>query len=103
MEKNLSKTAPAGNVLILKHICTFSIAIALLMSITGCQNDPVTSPSTNSGNSAKNVHSALANYAQVNLVSDVDEYKAQIIDQNLVNAWGIAFGPTGGIWVSAND
>jgi uncharacterized protein (TIGR03118 family) len=24
------------------------------------------------------------------------------IDKNLVNAWGIAFGPSGGIWVSAN-
>jgi uncharacterized protein (TIGR03118 family) len=39
----------------------------------------------------------------VNLVADVHKYHPQNIDPNLVNAWGIAFGPTGGIWISAAD
>jgi uncharacterized protein (TIGR03118 family) len=43
------------------------------------------------------------NYNVVNLVSDVDEYDPLHIDTNLVNAWGMAFGPSGGIWVSAAD
>jgi len=42
-------------------------------------------------------------YHVVNLVSDADEYNPLHIDSNLVNAWGLAFGPTGGVWVSAAD
>jgi uncharacterized protein (TIGR03118 family) len=46
----------------------------------------------------------MANAFQVtNLVSD-QAGVAQINDPNLVNAWGIALGPTGGnFWVSAED
>ncbi len=39
----------------------------------------------------------------VNLVSDTVEYNPIHLDSNLVNAWGLAFGPTGGIWVSSNE
>src|SRR4051812_39301380 len=44
---------------------------------------------------AKNVH-----YRQVDLVSDLPG--AQLQNTNLVNAWGISFGPTTPFWVSAN-
>jgi uncharacterized protein (TIGR03118 family) len=40
-------------------------------------------------------------YAQTNLVSDVAG-AAILLDTNLVNAWGISFGPTSPFWVSAN-
>ncbi len=41
-------------------------------------------------------------YQQTNLVSD-EAGVAQVQDPNLVNAWGISFGPTGPFWVSANQ
>lgn len=40
-------------------------------------------------------------YQQINLVSDLAGV-AQLQDTNLVNAWGISFGPTGPIWVGNN-
>jgi uncharacterized protein (TIGR03118 family) len=49
--------------------------------------------------------SALArhagHYTQRNLVSDVPG-KAELFDADLVNAWGLAFGPTTPAWVSDN-
>ena len=41
-------------------------------------------------------------YSRTNLVSDVPG-KAQVLDSNLVNAWGMASGPTTPVWVSAAD
>src|SRR5690242_13848732 len=38
---------------------------------------------------------------QTNLVSDVGAW-APTVDPNLVNAWGIAFGPTSPIWINDN-
>lgn len=40
-------------------------------------------------------------YQQINLVSDISGV-AQLQDTNLVNAWGLAFGPTGPFWVGDN-
>ena len=40
-------------------------------------------------------------YQQSNLVSDISGV-AQLQDTNLVNAWGIAFGPTGPFWIGNN-
>lgn len=40
-------------------------------------------------------------YQQINLVSDISDV-AQRQDTNLVNAWGLAFGPTGPFWVGNN-
>jgi uncharacterized protein (TIGR03118 family) len=41
-------------------------------------------------------------FAQTNLVADVSGTGATTIDSNLVNPWGIAFGPTGNLWVANN-
>jgi len=40
-------------------------------------------------------------YKKRNLVSDIDGV-ARITDPNLVNPWGLAFGPTTPAWVSDN-
>ncbi|HEY0388840.1 MAG TPA: TIGR03118 family protein [Gaiellales bacterium] len=40
-------------------------------------------------------------FRQINLVSDIPG-KAHITDSNLVNPWGLAFGPTTPLWVSDN-
>ena len=42
---------------------------------------------------------SLGHFAQRNLVSDVPG-EAEIMDPNLVNAWGLAFGPNTPAWVS---
>jgi len=44
---------------------------------------------------------AETHYQQINLVSDISGV-APLQDTNLVNAWGIAFGPTGPFWVGNN-
>jgi uncharacterized protein (TIGR03118 family) len=43
----------------------------------------------------------LKNFVQVNLVGDDNAYQPQNIDAGLINAWGIAFPPTGPAWVSS--
>ncbi len=48
------------------------------------------------------VKALLNGYEQTNLVSDVSGFGAALIDSGLVNAWGIAFAPSGPIWISAN-
>ncbi len=44
---------------------------------------------------------ASSAYRQVNLVSDMSGV-APITDPNLVNPWGIAFGPSGPFWIANN-
>jgi uncharacterized protein (TIGR03118 family) len=51
----------------------------------------------------KNVlHFLLNGYEQTNLVADTAGFGAAKIDPNLVNAWGVAFVPSGPIWISDN-
>src|SRR5690242_15472324 len=44
---------------------------------------------------------AFARYKVTNLVSNVSG-GGKFIDADLVNAWGIAFSPTGPFWISDN-
>jgi len=41
-------------------------------------------------------------FSQTNLVSDLSTVGAQIVDPNLKNPWGLAFGPTTPLWVADN-
>ncbi len=41
-------------------------------------------------------------FVQANLVADISSLGAVTIDPNLVNAWGLAFGPNGALWVANN-
>ena len=43
------------------------------------------------------------NFEQVNLVANNDEYHAPNIDPLLVNAWGLAWVPSGIAWVNSED
>lgn len=45
---------------------------------------------------------AALDFNAVNLVSDDPLAHAQITDPGLVNAWGVAYGPTSPFWVSSN-
>jgi uncharacterized protein (TIGR03118 family) len=44
----------------------------------------------------------LNNFRQANLVADAAGAGAVTIDPNLVNPWGLGFGPTGILWVANN-
>ncbi len=43
----------------------------------------------------------IGNFNQVNLVANNNKYNAAHIDPLLLNAWGIAFSPTGTPWIGA--
>src|SRR6185295_9055822 len=45
----------------------------------------------------------LKNFEQVNLVGNNDEYGASTVEPLLVNAWGLAWAPSGIAWVNAED
>jgi uncharacterized protein (TIGR03118 family) len=52
--------------------------------------------------------SALASGAnndfhQTNLISDLGNQGAQVVDKNLQNSWGLAFTPTSPLWVADNN
>ena len=52
--------------------------------------------------------SALASGAdnqfhQTNLISDLSNQGAQVVDKNLQNPWGLAFGPATPLWVADNN
>jgi uncharacterized protein (TIGR03118 family) len=52
--------------------------------------------------------SALASGAnnefhQTNLISDLGNQGAQVVDPNLQNSWGLAFSPTSPLWVADNN
>ncbi|MCW3126963.1 MAG: hypothetical protein JWO03_2621 [Bacteroidetes bacterium] len=69
-----------------KYFSGTLIAILILIAaVTGCKKS-----------------STSASYQQVNLVADTAGYSGARIDANLKNAWGIAIGPTGIFWISAN-
>src|SRR5258706_1991308 len=76
---------------------------ALVMIAAGCQkNDDIANVGTNSADNTQRFP-VSASYMATNLVSDVSEYSPAIIDTNLVNAWGLAFSPLGGVWISSNE
>lgn len=70
-------------------VCRALFVIAAL-AMLDCQAAPAKPPKDNENH-----------YQQVNLVSDLPGV-ALLQDTNLVNAWGIAFNPTGPFWVSDN-
>jgi len=76
------------------------VAIFILAGCSKPDNAPT--PASNAQNELRNSNNS-AGCGPVNLISDVPEYGAALIDTNLVNAWGMAFSSGGGIWVSAAD
>jgi uncharacterized protein (TIGR03118 family) len=76
MKKSFFRTAKPGWVI-----------VCLLLAAAGCQKNPFPKPK--------------ANFEQVNLVGDNDQYNPVRVDPNLKNAWGMAFAPSGPDWVNA--
>jgi uncharacterized protein (TIGR03118 family) len=69
---------------------TGCVIVFLLLAVEGCQKNPF--PKANE---------LKANYEQVNLVGDDDQYSPLRIVPDLKNAWGMAFAPSGPVWVNA--
>lgn len=71
----------------------FSSILLLLITcfvvVSGCEDDDNANPEES--------------YEQVKLVGDVSALGAAKIDSNLVNAWGMAIGPTGAFWISSTE
>ncbi len=70
------------------------MAIGIISStFFGCKKSSTPIPTPNP---------VVASYQQVILVADTTGFGAARIDTKLLNAWGIAIGPTGKFWISAN-
>src|SRR5256885_14607623 len=82
------------------------ISLLLLASLLnacekrGIENQEGSKTGSSSNNAA--LSSELHLYQQINLVADVTGYNSEAIDKHLLNAWGLSFSPSGGIWVASN-
>jgi len=81
------------------------LLLFLFAFIWGCSKDENAIPKNLTNDTVVNSRGdkVRPGYEQTNLVSDVAEYNPEIIDPNLVNAWGIAISPKGTFWISAAD
>jgi uncharacterized protein (TIGR03118 family) len=79
MKKSFIKTTKTG-----------LVVTCLFLAVAGCKKNPFPKPNE--------LH---ANYDQVNLVGDNDEFNPMRIVPDLRNAWGMAFAPSGPDWVNA--
>jgi uncharacterized protein (TIGR03118 family) len=80
MSTTLQKTKSAG---------FFCFILVIFMMYAGCRKNGIPP-------------GLLNGFEQTNLVADTAGFKAVMIDNNLVNAWGMAFFPSGPIWISDN-
>ncbi|MBC9913876.1 TIGR03118 family protein [Chitinophaga varians] len=69
--------------------------ITFMLAVTSChKNDPF--------HACDQCDCLGKTYKQTNLVADTLGFNASLIDPHLLNAWGIAVGPTGAFWISSN-
>src|SRR6476620_4657911 len=75
---------------------TSRLTLAVLaVAVAGCQPSAPAAPENN-----------VNSYVQKNFVADKKSYKAQILEKNFINAWGISNRPAGAgghFWVTAKD
>jgi uncharacterized protein (TIGR03118 family) len=77
----------------LRSFTTAMLAIAVPAALAVAVAAPAASART---------HGPDNEFRQTNLVSDLTTVGAQIVDPNLKNPWGLAFGPTTPLWVADN-
>jgi len=77
----------------LRSIATGVLAVAVPAALAVAVAAPAASART---------HGHDNEFRQTNLVSDLTTVGAQIVDPNLKNPWGLAFGPTTPLWVADN-
>ena len=86
-----------------------SLLLLIPLAFAACSQDPELVSPAQSAASASVKKAAdsenradKAGYDESDLVSDIHALHADLIDPNLVNAWGLAFNPNGILWVSNN-
>jgi uncharacterized protein (TIGR03118 family) len=89
-----------------------SLLLLLPFAFAACSQEPALVPPVKSSSSTVSAKKTpaedaakkedKAGYDETRLVSDIHALHAEIIDANLVNPWGLAFGPTGILWVANN-
>lgn len=82
----------------------FFYLFVTLFAFSSCQKNADPPPATTDDQFTATDHHTKPrqqDFLQVNLVANNDEYHANRIDPTLINAWGIAFSPTGTPWVNA--
>jgi uncharacterized protein (TIGR03118 family) len=67
-----------------------SVITGVTAALVACSDNSTTTPTLSSA------------YVETKLVSDVSTLGAKTVDPNLANPWGLAFNPTGILWVSDN-
>ncbi len=77
----------------LRSFTTAVLAVAIPAALAVAVAAPAASART---------HGTHNEFRQTNLVSDLTTVGAQIVDPNLKNPWGLAFGPTTPLWVADN-
>jgi uncharacterized protein (TIGR03118 family) len=77
----------------LRSIATGVLAVAVPAALAVAVAAPAASART---------HGHDNEFRQTNLISDLTTVGAQIVDPNLKNPWGLAFGPTTPLWVADN-
>ncbi|HEY2720850.1 MAG TPA: TIGR03118 family protein [Chitinophagaceae bacterium] len=81
------------------------ILACLVLSITACQKN-IEKPAANLPDdkaqaAAVDERRLKGDFDQVNIVGDDNEFSPLRVDPNLINAWGMAFAPSGPDWVNA--
>jgi len=73
---------------------TKAIFLALIISgaLVNCHKDE---------NSNSSTSGSTTNFTRVNLVSNSSQDSGVRVDPDLMNGWGVAFSPTGNLWVSS--
>lgn len=74
-------------------------AFASLFAIVGCNKSEIQGDNNLSPSVSKSPKS-FKDFEQVNLIANNDEYNAPRVDEDFINAWGIAFAPSGVSWVN---
>ena len=74
--------------------------VTVMVIVVGCQKIPYPHGGGN-GNPGGEPPKELKDFVQVNLVGDNSVFNPARVDENLVNAWGIAFPASGPAWVTS--
>jgi uncharacterized protein (TIGR03118 family) len=88
-KKTMKETSMARN----------TVVAVIIFGVTAMQ---LASCKKNNGSTDPDPNGNQSGYQQINLVADVAGAGAEMVDKDLLNPWGLAFGPTGIIWISGN-
>lgn len=77
----------------LRSLATAALAVTVPAALAVATVAPAASART---------HRPENEFRQTNLISDLSTVGAQVVDPNLKNPWGLAFGPTTPLWVADN-